>query len=292
MTQTNVMLELEATQEYTGQAKHACNLALQWESYLKTGMNDQNETLADIISGKVFPFTYSGAAAVSNFGRDPSWTGHALSAVNAYAFGKFAWTPTQTAASVTRMWTEATFGLSADRKVLDTVQDIQMRSWVAYENYTSPLGIGFVCAGNHYDMDMPHRESTTNANRTHIGYERGIRWGSLYNGTVARAFESIDSCPEQLLLFFHNVPYTHRLVTKGNCSVLQYIYASHKAGAMAAVSFANDWAVLQSLVNSTFLYENIDQHLKMGAHDAGVFSQYMISFFTNITGIPPNNQQC
>ena len=47
-----------------------------------------------------------------------------------------------------------------------------MSSWAAYENYTAPLGLGFICAGDHYAPDPPHRQSLMNASATHLGYDR------------------------------------------------------------------------------------------------------------------------
>ena len=38
-------------------------------------------------------------------------------------------------------------------------------SWPAYENVTTSLGYGFVCAGNHFDMDPAHRVDYSNATR-------------------------------------------------------------------------------------------------------------------------------
>lgn len=53
-----------------------------------------------------------------------------------------------------------------------------------YENYTSPLGIGFVCASNHYDMDLPHRQATTNATKHAVGYRRSDTYAVAYHNPL------------------------------------------------------------------------------------------------------------
>mgnify|MGYP002508773981 CR=1 FL=1 len=45
-------------------------------------------------------------------------------------------------------------------------------------------------------------------------------------------YEDIKTCPEELLLFFHHVPYTYRLKT--GKTLIQHIYDSHFEGAMPA----------------------------------------------------------
>jgi alpha-glucuronidase len=128
MTQTNQMVEFEATQEYLGQAKHVCHLAPQWKTYLETDLaihGGVNTTLADVVSGQPLAqegrgrqhgaaaaaaaHQFAGTAAVSNLGDDPNWTGHEFSAAITYAYGRLSWDPTLTAAEVTREWVDSTW---------------------------------------------------------------------------------------------------------------------------------------------------------------------------------------
>ena len=41
-------------------------------------------------------------------------------------------------------------------------------------------------------------------------------------------YENKDTCPEELLLFFHHLPYTYRLKT--GKSIIQHIYDTHFEG--------------------------------------------------------------
>eukprot|EP00051_Salpingoeca_urceolata_P000251 m.33286 g.33286 ORF g.33286 m.33286 type:complete len:777 (+) comp10343_c0_seq1:101-2431(+) len=286
MDRTNVMLEVEATQEYTGQAKHLVNLVDQWKYYLDFKLNDAGSTLRDVVSGALYDYAFSGAAAVSNLGDDPSWTGHPLSAVNTFGFGRLAWAPSTPARDVVASWSQLTFGYTQNKTVVNTVTDLLHGSWLIYENYTSPMGIGFVCNGNHYDMDMPHREVTTNASATHVGYERGQRYGMLYNGSVGEALADPHRCPLELLLFFHNVNYNRTFSELGGVSLFDWLIQSHEQGAAQAAALVSRWDTLGDTKASGIdpaVFQAVRSRLVTGAADAATFAKSIINYFYKIT---------
>jgi len=156
LPRTNVVLELEATPEYLGQDVHAMALPMQWATYLAfdlCGSGGGDTSLGGVVSRGAF----SGMAAVSNFGDGENWVGHPLNAVNALGFGRLAWAPATPAPTVVREWAELTFPGSAPAAI-DGVAALLEDTWEAYENVTASLGWGFVCAGNHYDMDPGGRQ--------------------------------------------------------------------------------------------------------------------------------------
>lgn len=64
-----------------------------------------------------------------------------------YACGRLAWDPTLPAEDIDREWAAMTFP-SSGPAVIDVVADILARSWLVYEGYTSPMGIGFMVGQN------------------------------------------------------------------------------------------------------------------------------------------------
>ena len=60
-----------------------------------------------------------------------------------------------------------------------------------------------------------------------------------YSPPVARVYESLATCPDDLLLFMHHVPYTH--VLHSGKTVIQHIYDIHYQGAAAAAGFEQRW---------------------------------------------------
>jgi alpha-glucuronidase len=289
LPRVNVVLEFEATPEYLGQDVHAMALPLQWATYLSfdlCGAGGGDTTLGGVVARGAF----SGMAAVSNFGAGGSWTGHPLNAVNAFGFGRLAWAPAAPPLAVVREWAALTFPGSAPA-ALDGVVALLGDTWTAYENFTASLGWGFACAGDHYHMAPAARQDYINASKTRVGYNRGAGgYGATYSGAARAAFTSLDACPEELLLSFFNVPYTHALrgARYGGRSVLQWIYESHAAGAAASAGFVGRWAALQGgLAADPAEFSAVAALLGRAAEDAAAFAATVVGFFVNLTGVPP-----
>ena len=186
----------------------------------------------------------------------------------------------------------ATWG--TNEAVVSKLTELLVNSWAAYENYTAPLGVGFICNGNHYEPDPPHRVSYTNASKSNVGFHRGGAnlYGGTYNPRVAVQFDSVDTTPEELLLCFHNVPYTHKLSSNySGLSVLEYIYSSHKAGAATAASYIETWQSLKSDLDTTTygdgVFDAMTKRLTFGASEAKRFEAIIVDYFANLTNIPP-----
>ncbi|MGH3267044.1 MAG: alpha-glucuronidase, partial [Trebonia sp.] len=83
LRRTSQAIEVQVTQEYTGQQRDLCFLHPQWHEVmnLPAGGADGigfSTTLADIVSGQPTGRPHGGVAGVANVGDDPSWTGHVL----------------------------------------------------------------------------------------------------------------------------------------------------------------------------------------------------------------------
>src|SRR5690606_18494191 len=105
-----------------------------------------------------------GLVAVSNVGDDRFWTGHPLAQANLYAFGRLAWDPRLDPVAVLDEWIDLTFVPSATadpERLRRTLHAMMDESWLTYERYTAPLGVGFmVRPGHHYGPDVDGYEYT------------------------------------------------------------------------------------------------------------------------------------
>ena len=292
LPRVNLILELEATPEYLGQDTHAMALPLQWSSYLSFDLCGGCSSGGDsTLAGRVAKGAFSGMAAVSNFGNGAGWTGHALNAVNAFGFGRLAWEPRAPPLALVQEWAELTFPGSAPQATAGLV-GLLGDTWEAYENFTASLGWGFACGGNHYTMDPASRWDYTNATKSSVGYSRGLDgYAATYRGQARADFASLDTCPEELLLAFWTVPYTHVLrgARYGGLTVLQWIYSSHAAGAAAAAGFVGRWGALTAggLKGDPGVLADVAARLTLAAKDAAAFSQTVVGYFANLTGVPP-----
>jgi alpha-glucuronidase len=258
MKQTNQVMEFQITQEYTGQQRHLCYLVPQWKQALDfdTHVNGAGSEVKKIANGSLFGMRHSGVAAVSNIGDDDNWTGHILAQANLFGYGRLAWNPAITADEITRDWVSSTFG--CDQIVSAAISGMLMQSWSIYESYTAPLGVGWMVAPNHhYGPDVDGYEYSRwgtyhFADRDGIGVDRTQATGTGYTAQYAEPnsslYEKVDTCPDELLLFFHHVPYTHKL--HSGKTVIQHIYDTHFSGADDAEWLEREWAGLEGRIDA------------------------------------------
>ena len=71
----------------------------------------------------------------------------------------------------------------------------------------------------------------------------GTGFVGQYPPAVRDLYESLQTTPDKLLLFFHHVPYTYRL--HSGKTVIQHIYDSHYEGAEQAADFVRQWKSLE-----------------------------------------------
>ncbi|WP_391572579.1 alpha-glucuronidase family glycosyl hydrolase [Cohnella sp.] len=292
MRQTNQVLELQITQEYTGQQKHLCFLVPQWKEVLDfdTYASDEGSTVAKAAMGELFDRPLGGIAGVSNIGDDSNWTGHLLAQANYYGYGRLIWRPELTAEQIADEWVRITFG--PDPVVVATICRMLLDSWIIYEKYTSPLGVGWmVNPGHHYGPNVDGYEYSKwgtyhYADCRGVGVDRTVKTGTGYTGQyhdeVAARFEAIESCPDELLLFFHHVPYTH--VLKSGKTVIQHIYDTHFEGAEQADKLVDAWRGLQSKIDEA-RYESALSRLQEQSKHAKEWRDVVNSYFLRKSGI-------
>ncbi|GJM76635.1 hypothetical protein HMSSN036_88510 [Paenibacillus macerans] len=293
MPATNQMIEFQITQEYTGQQRHVCYLVPQWKEVLEfdTYLQGKDTPVRRIVDGSAHGNRYGGFAAVSNIGDDANWTGHLLAQANLYGYGRLAWNPELTAEEIAEEWIRLTFG--DDERTVRTILGILLDSLSIYESYTAPLGIGFmVNPGHHYGPNVDGYEyslwGTYHFADCHgIGVDRTKATGTGYTAQYAepnfRRYESLESCPDELLLFFHHVPYTH--VLHSGKTVIQHIYDTHFAGAERAARLQEAWSSLAGLIPDS-LYKQVADRLAEQAEHAKEWRDQINTYFYRKSGIP------
>jgi alpha-glucuronidase len=296
LQKTNEAIELQVTQEYAGQQRHLCFLVPMWKEILDFNMHAtgaSSETpVKDVVAGRVFHQALGGFAGVANVGLDPDWMGNPMALANLYAFGRLAWNPSLSAKEIADSWTRLTFG--NDPPVVKTISQMQLSSWRTYEDYTGPLGLGTLTniLGSHYGPDPESAERNgwgqwLHADHNGIGMGRTVATGTGFIGqyppAVQSLYESLANCPDHLLLFFHHVPYTHRL--HSGETVIQYIYDSHYEGAARAQGYVTEWESLRGRIDPE-RYNDILPHFEYQAGHAVVWRDAICDWFHRMSGIP------
>jgi alpha-glucuronidase len=291
---TNEAIELEITQEYLGQQKHLVFLPAMWKTYLDFDLHAESRStpVKDLVDGKIFDRPLGGYIGVANVGLDTNWLYHPLAMANLYGFGRLAWDPNTSAETIASDWTRLTF--SNDQKVVNTITKMMLSSWRIYEDYTGPLGLQTLTniTGPHYGPAPQSQENNgwgqwIRADRDDVGMDRTVATGTGYMGQyppmVAKMYESLTSCPDNLLLFMHHVPYTYRLHT--GKTVIQTIYDLHYEGAEDASGLVREWQTLDGLIDR----ERYDTTLRLLQYQLGhaiVWRDAITRWFAKLSGIP------
>ena len=244
MPHTQLMVEFQVTQEYLGHSNHLAYLAPMWkEFYSYYGPSDMKA-----------------AAGVTNIGDDTNWCGNNLAQSNWYAFGRLAWNPALSSEEIAREWLAQTF--TADSRFVRPMTEVMMQSREAVVDYMMPLGLHHIFAwGHHYGPEpwceiegarpdwLPtyyHR-----ADKEGLGFDRttdGSDAVSQYPDSLAAVFNSIDSCPDEFLLWFHHVPWKHEM--KSGRTMWDELCLHYQRGVDAARGFRDTWKDMSPYVDA------------------------------------------
>jgi alpha-glucuronidase len=267
-----------------------------WKEVLDFDMRvDGNATpVKDLVARRVFHRPVGGFVGVANVGLDANWLGSPLAMANLFGFGRLAWNPNLKAENIIDEWTRLTFG--TDPLVVKTISEMQLSSWHVYESYTGPLGAGTLTniLGNHYDPGPESSEDNGwgqwhRADHQGIGMDRTVATGTGFIGQyppeVQVFYESLTRCPDNLLLFFHHVPYTY--VLRSGKTVIQHIYDSHYDGAEAARDFITQWKAVEGHIDDE-RYRDILSRFQYQAGEAVVWRDTICNWIYHLSGIPDN----
>ncbi len=286
-------IETQTTQEYTGQQRHMVWLPSMWKWVLDTDMraDGRNTPVKAIVEGKAFHQPTGGYVSVVNVGLDPNWLHHPMAMANLYGFGRLAWNPDEPLHDIIDSWTRLTWG--NDPKVDSTIDAMQLASWHHYESYTGPNGMGTLTniLGYHYGPGIESAERNGwgqwfRGEKDSIGMDRTVKTGTGFIGQyppeLAAKYESLATCPDDLLLFFHHVPYDYKLHSAK--TLVQSIYDTHYAGALAAAEYVPQWESLKGLVDEQ-RYEKTLALFNYQAGHALVWRDAIDNWFQRISGI-------
>jgi alpha-glucuronidase len=165
-------------------------------------------------------------------------------------------------------------------------------SYSIYEAYTAPLGVGWmVNPSHHYGPNVDGYEYSKwgtyhFADCEGIGVDRtassGTGYTRQYHSPMSDMYESLESCPDELLLFFHHVPYTH--VLKSGKTVIQHIYDSHFDGAERAAGLLESWNSVEGDIDPG-KHKRVRERLVHQAEHAQEWRDQINTYFYRKSGI-------
>ena len=299
MPETQMMAEFQITQEYLGFSNHLVYLIPLFKECLDsdTYCKGEGSTIADITTGKLYPDVYNttAIAGVANIGRDENWCGHHFAQSSWYGFGRMAWDVTLTAEEIAQEWLEQTF--TSDPDFVEPVLDMMMTSREAAVDYMMPLGFHHIFAWTHHYgpepwCDIPGARADWlpkyyhKADAEGVGFDR-TRAGSgnvdQYHEPLASLYNSIETCPEELLLWFHHVPWTHRM--SSGRTLWDEICHRYDRGVKKVREYQAVWEQAKPYVDAE-RWEAVRAKLEIQESDARWWRDACVQYFGEFSGMP------
>ena len=293
MPNTNKVMELQITQEYTGQQIDLCWLVPQWKTILNfdTRPGERDATILDILAGhSQHHMQHSGITAVVNTGDSVFWTGHPLAQANLYGYGRLLWDPLIDEKSLAEEWCK--LSLSTAPKAVETISQMLLSSWLTYENYTSPLGVGWMVQPHHHygpSIDGYEYDSWGTyhyADRYGLGVDRtsdsGTGYVKQYHPLNCQMYNNPGRCPQELLVFFHHLQYRH--VRPSGKTLIQHIYDSHFSGVNQVELYIQQWKTLEGDITED-IYSEVLQRLVKQLANAQAWRDQINTYFYRKSGI-------
>ena len=286
MQNTPMMVEFQITQEYLGAANHLVYLAPMWKEFFSF----------------VKPASLKAMAGVANIGDDTNWCGHHFAQSNWYAFGRLAWNPSLTSEQIANEWLAQTFGEQSNHNSQFSILNSQLvklmlDSREACVNYMMPLGIHHIFAGTHHygpepwyspkgiraDWTPPYYHK---ADSIGMGFDRTLNGSAnvkQYPDSLCRLYNDINTCPENLLTWFHHVPWDFRM--KSGRTFWDELCHKYDEGVHQARHFLAVWDAVQPYVDSQRFYD-IQRKLRIQARDAEWWRDACLLYFQTFSRRP------
>ncbi len=299
MSKTAMMIEYQITMEYLGGSNHLVYLSPLFEECLdsETYSTEGGATVAQITTGETYPEAYgtTAIAGVANIGRDANWCGHDFAQSSWYAFGRLAWNTELSSEEIAREWLQQTF--STDENFVEPVLDMMMTSREAAVDYMMPLGLHHIFAGIHHYGPEPWYEPEGarldwlpkyyhQAGTDGIGFDR-TREGSgnvdQYHEPLASMYNSLETCPEELLLWFHHIPWNHKMAS--GRTFWDEMCHRYDRGIKKVREYQAVWEGARPYVDAE-RWEAVNDKLAIQESDARWWRDACIQYFGEFSGMP------
>ncbi len=279
MEKTPLMVEFQVTQEYLGHANHLAYLAPMWEEFFKF----------------VKPDTLRAISGVANIGTDTNWCGHDFAQSNWYAFGRLAWQPALTSEAIADEWLKQTF--SSEQEFVQPVKEMMLQSREAVVDYMMPLGLHHLFAwGHHYGPEpwcaVPGARADWMPSYYHKADKQGIGFDRSATGSNAVAqypqafsirYGNLYACPEEYLLWFHHVPWTHQM--RDGSTLWESLCRHYDRGVQQVKNFQKVWDKAEKFVDLQ-RFSDVQQRLQTQLRDAIWWKDGCLLYFQEFSGMP------
>lgn len=297
LRKTSEMVEFQITQEYLGFSNHLVFLAPLFKEALEsdTYSNGQGSTIAKITDGTLRPAKITAISAVANIGEDTNWTGHHFAQANWYAFGRLAWNHQLSSEKIADEWIKMTF--TDDQNFVNPVKEIMLSSRETTVDYMMPLGLHHIFAGGHHYGPEPWGDYKGGrpdwspvyyhqANAQGLGFDRtktGSNAVSQYFPPLNEKYGNISTCPENLILWFHHVPWDYTM--KDGKTLWDELCYTYDSGVKKVRDYQKVWDRMEPYIDEQ-RFADVQSKLRIQSRDAVWWKDACLLYFQTFSKKP------
>lgn len=297
LRKTSEMVEFQITQEYLGFSNHLVFLAPLFKETLDsdTYSDGQGSTIAKITDGTLRPAKISAISAVANVGEDTNWTGHHFAQANWYAFGRLAWNHELSSEQIADEWIKMTF--TDDKNFLNPVKEIMLSSRETAVDYMMPLGLHHIFAGGHHYGPEPWGDYKGGrpdwspvyyhqADAQGVGFNRtktGSNAVSQYFPPLNERYGNISTCPENLILWFHHVPWNYTM--KDGKTLWDELCYTYDSGVKKVRDYQKTWDRMEPYIDEQ-RFTDVQSKLRIQSRDAVWWKDACLLYFQTFSRKP------
>ena len=274
---TPQMAELQITQEYLGQSLHLVYLAPMWKEFFSF----------------VSPDLLKGIAGVANIGDTDGWCGHPFSQANWYAFGRLAWNPDMTSEAIANEWLQQTF--TGEKAFIEAMGEVMMSSREACVDYMMPLGLHHIFKFDHHYGPEPDGFKAEypiewcpvyyhKADKDGVGFERttkGTGATKQYRQPYSKIYDSLETCPEEYLLWFHHVAWDYKM--KNGKTLWQNLQVHYDRGVSEVARYCDVWQQMRPYVDAA-RWQHVADLLDTQLDNAREWRNVCLNYFGSFAG--------
>lgn len=296
MPQTPLMMEFQITQEYLGQGTNLVYEAPMFREVLDadTWQKGKGSTVAKVTDGSLHDYSLTGIAGVANIGNDRNWTGHPFGQANWYAFGRLAWNHELSSAQIAGEWIKQTFG--SNKILVEKLKKIMLSSHEALVNYMTPLGLHHIMGTGHHYGPAPWVSNAGRADWNPVYYHRADSVGIGFDRTAAgsnalaqyapearKQWEKPETTPEEYLLWFHHVPWSHKM--RSGRSLWEELCYRYNAGVDLVKAMQQQWNTVEGLVDDE-RFREVKMLLDIQVQEAKWWRDACLLYFQTFSKMP------
>ena len=309
MQKTAMMVEFQITQEYLGAANHLVYLAPMWKEFfgwvkpasLKAMAGVAN--IGDDTNWCGHHFAQSNWYAFGRLAWNPALTSEQIA--EEWLRQTFSLTPAPSPKGEGSKYIKD--GNVAEKEITplalwrgaggEALLRMMLDSREACVSYMMPLGIHHIFAGTHHygpepwyspkglraDWTPPYYHR---ADSIGLGFDRTLTGSAnvkQYPEELCRLYNDINTCPENLLAWFHHVPWDHKM--KSGRTFWDELCHKYDDGVHQARHFLAVWDAVQPYVDSQ-RFDEVQRKLRIQARDAEWWRDACLLYFQTFSQRP------